>query len=260
MSLLITVYTNTGIVMASDSRTTLTRGNQGSIELSDSTNKTHLLSNNCGISHCGSADINAIPLSFYIENFEKQFIKKTTDVTDVPKLLIDYINSVKYDDEIDIKFIIAGYKKEKNGMVKYVFDVNIDSEEYYINEYVDGDGCGAIWRGQTEVFSRLRQSVIIKPEFVHEGEAIYKDKSGKKKVVRNASIINMDYESIDEAYSVDYSFMSVQDAVNFSKYAIETTINTMKYSAVEKTVGGPIDILVIKPFESFWVSKKDIKI
>lgn len=257
MSLLVTVYTNTGIVMASDSRTTLS-GRRTSIELTDSTDKTHLLINNCGISHCGSADMDNKPISVHIENFQKQFLKKDTPITKVPDLLVKYIESVK-EDTTDITFIVCGYQEEKDEMVKYVYEVCYDSDGPSIVEQSEND-CGAIWRGQTSVFSRLRNPVIIRPDIIHKGEATYKDKSGKKKVVKNAGILDMDYEYVSNSYKVDYEYMSIQDAVDFSKYAIETTINTMKYSSTEKTVGGPIDILVIRPNESFWVSKKEVKI
>lgn len=257
MSLLVTVYTNTGIVMASDSRTTLS-GRRTSIELTDSTDKTHLLINKCGISHCGSADMGEKPISVHIENFQKQFLKKDTPITKVPELLVKYIELVK-DRKTDITFIVAGYQEEKDQIVKYVYEVNYDEDGPCIEEHSENE-CGAIWRGQTDVFSRLRQPVIIRPDIIHEGEATYKDESGKKKVMKNAGVLDMDCEYVNNSYKVDYGYMSVQDAVDFSKYAIETTINTMKYSSVEKTVGGPIDILVIRPNESFWVNKKEVKI
>ena len=41
------------------------------------------------------------------------------------------------------------------------------------------------------------------------------------------------------------------DAIDFAKYAIQTTIDTMKFQQRGKTVGGPIDILIIKPDNAF---------
>ena len=54
--------------------------------------------------------------------------------------------------------------------------------------------------------------------------------------------------------------MSLQDAVNVSQFAIETTIKMMNYWCGRKTVGGPIDILVIKPTGLNWLKKKKLKV
>lgn len=58
---------------------------------------------------------------------------------------------------------------------------------------------------------------------------------------------------IPEANS-DFNIMNLQDAIDFVRFAIRTTIGTQRFLQMEKTVGGPIDVLVIKPQESIWVS------
>ena len=58
--------------------------------------------------------------------------------------------------------------------------------------------------------------------------------------------------------NITWGLFTLQDAINFAKYAIETTINTMRYSNVVETVGGPIDILVIKPDQAFWIQRKEL--
>ena len=80
MSLIVTVYVNDGIIMASDSRSTLTNtirnGNQiiqNNFPLSDATFKTFLCSNNCGISTCGAASYNNKPIAGFIEKFIQDF-------------------------------------------------------------------------------------------------------------------------------------------------------------------------------------------
>ena len=42
-------------------------------------------------------------------------------------------------------------------------------------------------------------------------------------------------------------------------YAVETTIQTMRFKNVVKTVGGPVDILVITPDETKWLQKETLK-
>jgi hypothetical protein len=51
----------------------------------------------------------------------------------------------------------------------------------------------------------------------------------------------------------------LQDAIDFGVYAVKTTIDTMRFQQKEKTVGGPIDVLVIQPYnEPFFVQKKEL--
>ena len=56
--------------------------------------------------------------------------------------------------------------------------------------------------------------------------------------------------------NIPWELMSIQDAIDFSEYAIKTTIDTMKFTTTNKTVGGPIDILVITPDKAKWIKKK----
>jgi len=57
-----------------------------------------------------------------------------------------------------------------------------------------------------------------------------------------------------------YRFFTLQDAIDFAVYGIHTTINTMRFQMRVKSVGGPIDVLVIKPDEAFWVQRKELHI
>lgn len=52
--------------------------------------------------------------------------------------------------------------------------------------------------------------------------------------------------------------MTLQDAIDFSIYAIRTTIDTMRFQARPKTVGGPIDVLLISPEEAKFIQKKEL--
>ena len=58
---------------------------------------------------------------------------------------------------------------------------------------------------------------------------------------------------------IPWDFMTLQDAVDFATYAIKTTMDTMRFQLRPKTVGGPIDILVLKPEDGFWVKKKTLQ-
>ena len=57
---------------------------------------------------------------------------------------------------------------------------------------------------------------------------------------------------------VPWGLFTLQDAIDFAQYAVDITIKTMHYSNVVETVGGPIDILVIKPDKAFWIQHKEL--
>lgn len=52
--------------------------------------------------------------------------------------------------------------------------------------------------------------------------------------------------------------MPLQDAIDFSFFVIKTTIDTIRFQARPKTVGGPIDILVLTPDYAKWIQKKEL--
>ena len=90
MSLIITLFTREGIVMASDSRITLNNElknddgksvQQLAVSQSDSNNKTFLAPNNIGISTCGQADIQGVPIAGFIDSFIAEHL--TTNKIDV---------------------------------------------------------------------------------------------------------------------------------------------------------------------------------
>lgn len=57
---------------------------------------------------------------------------------------------------------------------------------------------------------------------------------------------------------IAWNLMTLQDGIDFAEYAIKTTIDTMKFQIASKTVGGPIDILVIKPNGAQWIQRKEL--
>lgn len=59
--------------------------------------------------------------------------------------------------------------------------------------------------------------------------------------------------------SLSFANYTLQDAIVFVRFAIKTTVDSQRFISMEKTVGGPIDILVIKPQEAKWISSKELK-
>jgi hypothetical protein len=53
---------------------------------------------------------------------------------------------------------------------------------------------------------------------------------------------------------------TIQDAVDFAVYAIRTTADSMRFQMRPKTVGGPIDVLLLRAKEARWLSRKSLRV
>jgi hypothetical protein len=232
MSFVITIFVREGIVMTSDSRLTLNSTIKEdehqivkmSVGLSDSNYKTFLAPNNIGISNCGAADIKGVPIAGYIESFiEEKIANREIDVDEVPDELLNYFR--QFDPIPNTKFIVAGYKKENNQIQQQIWITDIIENNF---ETINPKGRqGAYWSGVSDILQRL---------------------------IGNVAILNNDKEIVQvlPRFNIPWEFFTLQDAIDFCIFATRTTIDAIHFQPRPKTVGGPIDILVIKPGEAFW--------
>lgn len=236
MSLIVAIYTHEGIVLASDSRMTYTTtesktdGSQVVREgthFTDTVYKTFLSDQGVGISSCGDADINGVPISLYIEQFLREH--KDAGVETIKDEIIGYFKSLSQN--IATEFFVAGYLTETGGkLTQRLYRITTANEHI---ELVDTSKQGMIWGGQKNVMSRLLTTLYIKND---DGTYI------------------QHFEN-----PVLWQFFTMQDAIDYARYAIQVTIETMRFQRIVKTVGGPIDILAITPDGGKWISRKELK-
>jgi hypothetical protein len=93
---------------------------------------------------------------------------------------------------------------------------------------------GASWGGEVDVLTRLIQPVA---EVNQQGEVVTRLPS----------------------HPIPWNFFTLQDAIDFAIFAIGSTINAMRFELRPKTVGGPIDVLIIKPTGAFWAQRKELR-
>lgn len=238
MSLIVSLYVPEGLVVAGDSRLTLSWTNKINtvdqlhmVSASDSNTKVFNLKNKFGIATFGAADIKGIPIAGFINQFMEEMMDDKTTIDVVPQLLLDYFGE-RFDYPAT-HFHALGYMMENGISVPHVYVINIAAKQIQrVNKMPQGIIHGAGWGGETEVLSRLLNVVKI-----YNGQ---------------------DWVEMPNT-PVPWNFMTLQDAVDFAQYAIRTTIETIRFQQKEKTVGGPIDILVIRPGQvPQWIRKKEI--
>ena len=234
MSFIISVYTNEGIIMASDSRSTYSTTNflpeglierQIGVQITDTTFKTFLCQGRIGISTCGAADINGIPITGFIEDFITKETKPESTVETVSQGLLQYFS--EFNPKPATIFVVAGYSiPELKQQIMRVF-VNEDKIVP-----IDCTSPGAAWNGETDVFTRITNPVAINNQ-----DGTYTDLL---------------------SFRTGFNFFTLQDAIDYAEYAVDVTIKTMFFQDRVKTVGGPIDILAIKPTGGFWIQRKEL--
>jgi len=242
MSLVITVYVPEGIVMASDSRQSVTiegkssEGKEFKVETvnSDAVIKTFLLENQrVGISNFGQDFLGEVPMVGHIKKFIETELTSADDVTSIPKKLVEYFR--KLFGNVDVGFHVAGYKKEDRVSMPHVYHCHV-GRNVTERRNIKPDGSvayGATWSGQIDILTSIIKPVIVK------------DEKGGEKIIRSVAPIIWDA-------------MTLQDAIDFSIYAIRTTIDTMRFQARPKNVGGPIDVLILTPEEVKWIQRKEL--
>ncbi len=248
MTLLVTVFVTEGIVMASDSRlsfnqTQLVNNADGTpskqinnvgIHYSDTSYKTFVTKKGVGISSCGDAAINGSPIAGYIDTFVRE--NADTSVQDIPQKLLDYFRALN--PNLSSEFHVAGYQENEGKLEQKIYRV-FTSPHFEPDkrvEIVNTQDSGAMWNGQVDVLSKL-----INPSYFKRS-----DVNGNDIYVPN------------QHYGILWQYFTLQDAIDFAESAIKMTIDCIRFQQRSKNVGGPIDILVIKPDESEWLIQKKL--
>lgn len=239
MSFVIALYVREGIVMAADSRLTLNAIGQGqgqnqtiqlSVGQSDSANKLFLALDRIGIATYGDADIEGVPIAGFIESFIAEKLDEKKTVEEASQLILDYFRSVKA--TAKTYFLVAGYRDDAKGKKEqqaWVVDIPANTK----TQVIPPGQQGAQWGGESDIMVRLIQPVSVA------------DQTGKMQ--------QLPY------FQIPWGFFTLQDAIDFAKYAVGATIESFRFQPRPKTVGGPIDILVIRPGEATWIKRKELQ-
>ncbi len=252
MSLVITTYVPEGIVMASDSRRSITIESKTpdgkdlpKIDTvnSDNAYKTYLLFKQdkdnkvifeVGVSFFGQDLLGGVSAASHIKRFTEEELTKEDNVITIPKKLVEFFR--KLFPTADTGFNVAGYMREKEGEASkpHIYYCHV-ARNIIERKNVKPDGnltYGATWSGQIDVLAGILQPSLLpglenKPITIHKPPIIW-------------------------------DAMALQDAIDFSIYAIRTTIDTIRFQARHKNVGGPIDVLVITSDGIRWIQRKEL--
>ena len=231
MSLVVTVYVPSGIVMGADSRMTLNRTEereeagqkvrlQQQFVLSDSGYKVvELKTVGAGVAIYDAAMIENQPVDSHVRRFEEEALAPGDDVQAVAEKFLAYFRDNF--PKVNVGFHVAGYRVQDRASVPYVIVGHTTREPEVRRLNLNEAGqvvYGVSWSGDALIANRL----------------------------------------IDREHLPIFAAMPLQDAVDYVIHLIRTTIDTMRFEPRFPSVGGPIDVLVVRPDGMQWVQRKEL--
>jgi len=240
MSLIATLFVREGIVMAADSRLTInTQEQQGDSSIvhlavgqSDSTYKVFLAPHDIGISTCGDADIQGVPIAGNVDSFIAASLQdQPSSVEEVARKLLDHFGA--FNPIPNTQFHVAGYSDANGTLEQEVWAVEVTANKL-TRLNVPGQQ-GASWAGEGDILARLIQPVA--------------------QIDENDQIVQK-----FPSHPIPWQFFTLQDAIDFAVFAIRSTINALRFQPRPKSVGGPVDVLVIKPSGAVWIQRKELRV
>ena len=240
MSLAVSIYTREGIVMAADSRLTLTfprtvpgqPAHTVSVASSDSARKLFLTHNRIGISTFGAAAVNGAPIGGVIESFIAEKLKdQDLPPKETAEALLAYFTNLGVSQQSS--FHICGYRPANTVVEQEAVFLNVAANS--VTAMNTPGNQGANWGGEIDVLQRLINDVLL----------VGASGSAPTPI---------------PTFGIPFAFFTLQDAIDFTRYAVQATIDTMRFQSREKTVGGPVDILVITPDSARWIVQKQLSV
>jgi proteasome subunit B (beta)-like protein len=251
VTIVVGVTTPDGLVLAADSRTTLSDGDRHRIA-SDSAQKIFPVGH-VGVATSGNAFIGADTIAGTMDRFIAKLDKKAqSDLDHFVESLGAFFHEAfeaylkergeTWDAEklgYPIDFLVAGYDETGVGHIKELMVPGPKTGDFQIDTRTGG----TMWRGQTDVISRLLNGVDWAG--LDSGGPLPDDVSERLK-----GLAYMPLEPI-----------TVEDAVDYATFLVRTTIDMQRFSdgvvaqpGLVPGCGGPIHALVVERSLVRWAS------
>ena len=236
MTLIIGVICPEGIVLAGDSKCTISKEvtdpqtgekhieQSGFVTASD---KILLTDNNVAIAVQGTAIIKDEKADAYLRAFIKNHPGLNAQDMAVAVQGILKSELVQY----EMRIYVAGYVNEGGVLAPKIYQID-SAPQWRIREY---GKCDAYWIGEVDIMDRLFEPVLVK-----------KDTDGNTQKV--------------PFYQFPFPIFNLQDAIDFAVLGIEMTYRVMRFQDRPQTVGPPIDVVAITKDGEKWYKKKEIHV
>jgi hypothetical protein len=259
MTIVAAVKVRDGLVLATDSMTTVTASTPEGPEFvkayEHGRKLFHIRELPVGAVTFGLGNIGQRSMEGLVREACRQMSEEITDVEDIARALFDFIAD-KYRHVFDglpdehkpaCGFMVAGYSPEEPFARIFGFEFPAATEVAEIGEPED---FGAIWRGVSQPFIRLWRG--FEPALA-------------ARLVEGAGLTEETFKEMIMPFEaqVAYDGMPVQDAVSFATYILDTTIGFSRFVHGLPACGGPLQVAAILPDDGYgfnWIAKPELHI
>lgn len=261
MTIAISIKVNDGVVLASDSASTLTT-QSGVVNVYNNADKILNLHKGLPIGAVtwGMGGLGPSSTTTLMKDLRSRFTG-THDPSDPWKIdplnykLEDIANRTleffteKYDKDFTdnrppLGFMIVGYSSGEALAEEYVLQI----ENKKIQLIRQKEETGAYWTGQPEAISRLLRGYSMNLPAVFEKNLGIKP----EQIPAVMDVLNQQLGS-----AMVSPAMPIQDTLDLADFLVAVTINYVRFSPGAPTVGGPIELAAITKHEGFkWVKRK----
>ena len=272
MTVAVSIKVNDGVVLASDSASTLLRREQSgrprAQNVYNHANKLFRLVKGVpvGAVTWGAGSIGPASISTLMKDFRRYLVDgdpnwdgmRYDDYT-----VLDLANRLRafvYEDRYRIAFDKWPSKPVLGFMVAGYSSAGAMAEEYEIVIHTDGncppprllrpveDAGGVSWNGEPEAIHRLLMGFGSElPKVLREKVGMPQDQIAKATEALRGELM----------MPLVHSAMPIQDAIDLAEFLVDLTIKVSRFAPGAPTVGGPIDIAAITRHEGFkWVRRK----
>ena len=269
MSIVVAVRVSEGLVMATDSASTLAlqnpEGQTGVVKIYNHANKLLQLKDYpIGVAAWGSGNLGARTISSLIEEYANRQPtlgdlhdeSGELSVVDHANGLMEYLKEA-HDREyptpqpgIGLGILVGGYTGNDFFPEEYVF--NIPNQDFARLREPLANGSqdfGANWYGFTDAIVRLH----------HGRDDRLADVLAKHGMDTDTIPKVLEEISQQFQYSVPFAGMPLQDAVDYSIYVVGVVVGRYRFAIGPELCGGPIDVATITRQEGFvWIKKKQL--
>lgn len=268
MTIAVSVKVNDGVVLASDSASSLVHIDDKNLNVSimnvyEHADKIFNLYKELpvGVVSWGAGGIGKESISTLAKDFRK-LIQKDGDfeidnneysIKEIAYLFNDFFQKkynavyrdLKLENSPGIGFIVAGYSSDENLPEEYIMEISKKNKNPELIRPKDQGG--AAWFGQPEAIFRIVKGYSgVFPDMLLKMGVPEKD----VKIIIEESQKNIEASLIHDA-------MPIKDAIDLAKFLVELTINFVRFNPGAQTVGGAIDIASITKHEGFkWINRK----
>lgn len=270
MTIAISLKVNDGVVLASDSATTLIAVDGGApsvVNVYYNANKVFNLYKGCpvGAITWGAGSIGNASISTLFKDFRKSLHSpadgmdpnnyRVGDVADRLRTFMydgQYLPNTnsKWPEKPALGFVVAGYSTGGSSAEEYRIDIGADGKCVGPTPLrgSSSDACGVSWNGEPEAITRLILGFAPALSQLLQ-KTLGLDPKALSELMRTL-------RSMTEIPLVPPP-MPIQDAIELAEFLVTTTIGLSRFSPGAQTVGGPVEIAVITKHEGFkWIRRK----